>query len=83
MITAIGLGLAWLDGSIITNGFDRKFRLGQLVRAEQIMFDAVAVMGLQFEITLNIAGILPRPGLSSGNIKLWPYMPPVLRQTSS
>ena len=81
--TPVGLGLAWLDGSIIRNGLDRKFRLGQLVRAEQIMFDAVAVMALQFERTLEITGTLPRPGLSSGNIEPWSYMPPVLRQTTS
>ena len=69
--TPIGLGFMWLDKSIRLNGVERKFRLGQLIRAEQIMLDAAQVMALQFERTLEVAGALPRPGLSSGNIEFW------------
>jgi len=69
--TPIGLGLTYLELHIKRHGFAQKFRLGQLMRAEQIMLDAADVAALQFEHCLDVHGAVPRPGLSSGNIELW------------
>lgn len=69
--TPIGLGLTYLEHHIKRHGFAQKFRLSQLIRAEQIMTDASEVAALQFERCLEAHGAVPKPGLSSGNIELW------------
>lgn len=69
--TSIGLGLTHLEVHIKRHGFAEKFRLSQLVRAEQIMLDSADVAALQFEQTLQATGNLPKPGISSGNIEIW------------
>lgn len=69
--TPIGLGVTYLEGHIRKHGLAQKFRLAQLVRAEQIMFDASDVAAIEFERSLEVHGAVPRPGLSSGNVQLW------------
>jgi len=69
--TPIGLGSTYLERHIRNRGLARKFRLGQLVRAEQIMVDAADVAALQFEETLQAVGNLPAPGQPSGSLELW------------
>jgi len=70
--TPMGLGLAHLGALVERHGFEQRFRLAELNRAEDIMYDAADVMALQFEDTLEHTGSLPKPGLSSGNIEPWP-----------
>jgi outer membrane receptor protein involved in Fe transport len=69
--TSMGLGLTYLEDHVRRNGFARKFRLGQLVRAEQIMLDASDVAALQFEAVLASVDELPKPGVPSGEIEPW------------
>lgn len=68
-------GLGYLAEKVKAHGFDRKFRLGYLLRAQSIMEDASDVAALQFARTLDAVGDLPRPGLSSGNIEPWGLTP--------
>lgn len=69
--TPIGLGLTYLEVDISEHGLAPKFRLGQLVRVEQVMTDAASFAVLQFERCLEVTDALPRPGLSSGNVEPW------------
>jgi len=69
--SGIGLGLIYLEENMKKHGFVTKFRLGQLMSAEDIMLQASEVAALQFESTLEQVGGLPKPGLSSGNVELW------------
>lgn len=70
--TPIGLGLGYLARQLREHDIsDRRFRLGQLIRAEDIMYDAAGLMAVQFEETLSTTGTLPKPGLSSGNVEPW------------
>lgn len=69
--TPVGIGFTYLEAHIRQHKLAPKFRLSQLVRAEQIMTDAASLAVLKFEDCLNEAGSLPKPGLSSGNIEQW------------
>lgn len=69
--TPVGMGMGYLEDYINRYGVARKFRLGELVRAQQIMEDAGDVAALQFEWTLQATGELPKPGLPSGYIETW------------
>lgn len=69
--TYIGLGLTYLDLALKRQGLASKFRLGQLVRAEQIMVDAADVAAIQFERCLEATGNLPAPGVTSGEMHPW------------
>jgi hypothetical protein len=69
--TPIGLGASYLERHIRNHGLAKKFRLGQLIRAEQIMLDAADVAALQFDRTLEIEGNIPAPAQPSGYTELW------------
>lgn len=69
--TPMGLGLAYLGKDMSEHGLARKFRLGYLMAAQEIMEDASEVMAFSFDFTLSTTGELPRPGQSSGNVETW------------
>ncbi|MFO0971009.1 MAG: hypothetical protein U0520_01510 [Candidatus Saccharimonadales bacterium] len=69
--TPIGIGSSYLESYIRRHGLAQKFRLPELVRAEQLMVDAADVAAVTFEDALTVYGAVPKPGISSGNIELW------------
>jgi hypothetical protein len=56
-----------------------RWQVGYVLRAEQILFKAVHVMGQQFQATLDTGSMLPDPTLPSGEIQPWPQSSADLR----
>ena len=71
--TSLGIGIGWYAKRLETRGIPHT-NLGiaaELPRISGLYLDAAAMAIAQFEICYETLGVLPRGGLSSGNIEIW------------